>query len=221
MRLNKYIAGATGMSRRAADEAIQQNRVRISGQLPVLGQQVHETDTVTLDGALLALPVEATTIMLNKPVGYVCSREGQGSKTVYDLLPAALHALKPVGRLDKDSSGLLLMTTDGALAHQLTHPSFQKYKTYEVTLDKPLQPLHRQMINDIGIQLEDGRSQLQLERLQDGNDRRWIVRMHEGRNRQIRRTFESLGYNVVRLYRTQFGEYQLDDLASGQYKRIT
>jgi 23S rRNA pseudouridine2605 synthase len=158
--------------------------------------------------------------MLNKPVGYVCSRDGQGSQTVYDLLPSGLHSLKSVGRLDKDSSGLLLLTNDGNLAHQLTHPSFQKTKVYQVSLDKPLQPLHRQLISDHGIQLDDGVSQLELERLTDGDDTQWRVRMHEGRNRQIRRTFESLGYDVRRLHRTGFGEFALSGLAMGHFTEI-
>lgn len=158
--------------------------------------------------------------MLHKPVGCVVSREGQGSHTIYDLLPADFQQLKPIGRLDKDSSGLLLLTNDGALAQELTHPQFQKVKIYEVTLDRPLQPLHRQMIADIGITLDDGRSILGLERLHDNSDTAWRVTMHEGRNRQIRRTFAALGYTVITLHRTQFGTYSLGSLAPGAYQRI-
>lgn len=220
MRLNKYIASATGLSRRAADEAIAQNRVRVNGSLPSQGQQINEADSVTLDGSSITPAVNTITIMLNKPSGYVCSRDGQGSRTVYELLPPDLHVLKTVGRLDKDSSGLLLLTSDGQLAHQLTHPSFVKTKIYEVALDKPLQPLHRQMISDHGIMLDDGRSQLQLDRLQEGDDTRWQVTMHEGRNRQIRRTFAGLGYEVIKLHRTQFGSYSLGRLKSGQYEPV-
>jgi 23S rRNA pseudouridine2605 synthase len=220
MRLNKYIAQSTGLSRRAADEAIAQNRVTVNGVLPSPGLQVGDTDTVTLDSAAITPAVNTITIMLNKPVGYVVSREGQGSRTVYDLLPADLQSLKPVGRLDKDSSGLLLLTSDGQLAHQLTHPSFMKTKVYEVSLDKPLQPLHHQMITDHGITLDDGVSKLVLERLHDGDDAHWLVTMHEGRNRQIRRTFDSLGYGVTRLHRTKFGEYNLDILKNGEYKNL-
>ncbi|MEK7152847.1 MAG: pseudouridine synthase, partial [Patescibacteria group bacterium] len=156
------------------------------------------------------------------PAGYVVSREGQSSKTIYDLLPAELKHLKPIGRLDKDSSGLLLLTNDGILAHQLTHPRFQKVKVYELALDQPLQPLHRQMIHDIGIQLEDGPSKLILERLQEGNEKRWRVTMREGRNRQIRRTFAALGYRVIRLRRTHFGSYTLPaDTLPGHYTTLT
>lgn len=221
VRLNKYIASSTDLSRRAADEAIAQNRVRVNGELPAPGQQVSGSDSVTLDGREITPSAQKLTIILNKPYGYVCSRDGQGSHTVYDLLPPELHALNSVGRLDKDSSGLLLMTTDGDLHHQLTHPSFEKVKIYEIALDKPLEPLHRQMISEYGIGLSDGVSKLQLDRLKDGDETQWRVTMHEGRNRQIRRTFESLGYRIVRLHRTHFGDYRLpDDLPPGKHCQI-
>jgi len=220
MRINKFVALATGLSRRAADQAIAEGRVRHNGHTAEPGQTVEPTDTVTLDGQSLSAPQATTTIALHKPTGYVVSRNGQGSATIYDLLPPEFHTLKPVGRLDKDSSGLLLLTNDGELANQLTHPSRQKRKLYEITLNAALQPLHRQLIAERGIQLADGPSQLGLERLHEGDDTQWRVIMHEGRNRQIRRTFEALGYTVIRLHRTQFGDYQLDQLPAGQYRLI-
>lgn len=221
MRLNKYIAQATGMSRRAADEAITQNRIHVNGSLPTLGQQVHEGDTVTLDEAPVKPAATTVTIMFNKPVGYVCSRDGQGSRTIYDLLPAELHTLKTVGRLDKNSSGLLLLTNDGQLAQELTHPSFHKTKVYEVKLNGPLQPLHRQMISEYGVMLEDGISKFLVDRTTD-NDLEWTITMHEGRNRQIRRTFDSLSYTVTALHRTKFGVHILDTaLKPGEYTTIT
>jgi 23S rRNA pseudouridine2605 synthase len=122
-----------------------------------------------------------------------------------------------VGRLDKDSSGILLMTNDGQLANIYMHPSYQKTKVYEIKLGKSLLPLHHQMIANHGVELEDGNSRLGLERMVEGDDHQWRVTMHEGRNRQIRRTFESLGYAVVRLKRTQFGQYSLDQLRPAQY----
>lgn len=221
MRINKFVALATGMSRRAADAVIAEGRVAIDGQPAQPASQVADGQQVTLDGKSLAATTRLQTILLNKPVGYVVSRDGQGSKTIYDLLPPELHNLKPIGRLDKDSSGLLLLTNDGQLAQQLTHPSYQKLKVYEVTLNKSLQPLHRQMISDFGLQLEDGPSKLGLERLQDGDETAWRVTMHEGRNRQIRRTFEALGYTVAALHRTHFGNVSLLDLPSGGYRDIT
>lgn len=219
MRINKFVAAASGVSRRQADQLINSGRVTINGQPISLGQTVSDGDQVRLDNQRLQLPTTNTVILLNKPVGYVCSRNGQGSQTIYDLLPAELHQLKPVGRLDKASSGLLIMTDNGQLAYELTHPKFQKLKIYQISLDHDLEPLHQQMINDIGIQLEDGLSQLQLERLSETNRTDWQVTMSQGRNRQIRRTFASLGYEVIKLHRTNFGSYSINDIPSGQYRR--
>lgn len=221
MRINKYIAASTGLSRRAADELIQQNRVLIQGSPAQPGQEVDEHTVITVDGKPLQSKPVTQSILLHKPVGYVVSRNGQGNKTIYELLPPELHHLKSVGRLDKDSSGVLLLTNDGVLAQELTHPRYQKTKVYEITLGAPLQPLHQQMITDIGVQLEDGPSMLQLERMKDGDDTAWRVTMHEGRNRQIRRTFSALGYTVTSLHRTQFGKFQLDpSIRRGNYVAV-
>lgn len=219
MRINKFVAQVSGLSRRAADEAIRAGRVTINGQPAELGDDVDDTVFVRLDERLLQFDQEKVTIMLNKPVGYVCSRIGQGSETVYVLLPAQYQSLKLVGRLDKDSSGLILLTNDGDLANELTHPRYVKTKVYEIELDKPLQPLHQQMISDHGIELEDGNSRLQLQKLDDAGQKLQVT-MHEGRNRQIRRTFESLGYSVKKLHRTTFGDHVLGDLTSGEHRLL-
>lgn len=217
MRINKFVAQATGLSRRGADSAIQAGKVSLNQKPARLGNTVTEGDVVTYDGQKLLPSTKVITIMLHKPVGYVCSRNGQGSQTIYDLLPPEYHRLKPVGRLDKDSSGLLLLTSDGDLANQLTHPRFAKTKVYETSLNKPLEPLHQQMINDHGIQLEDGPSQLSLMKL-NNTGMHWQVTMGEGRNRQIRRTFAALGYSVTKLHRIQFGHYRLSsDLSVGKH----
>jgi len=217
MRINRFVAQATGCSRRAADKYIENGEILVNNKPVKAGYDVTPLDVVTLDGKMLqALKIQ--TIMLNKPAGYVCSRDGQGNKTIYDLLPPELHYLKPVGRLDKDSSGLLLLSNDGSLTQTLTHPSNRKDKVYEATLDKDLQPLHRQMISDHGIQLDDGPSKFELERKAEGNEKTWLVRMHEGRNRQIRRTFAALGYTVTKLHRTHLGSYTLDTLPSGKWQ---
>ncbi len=128
--------------------------------------------------------------------------------------------LKPVGRLDKNTSGLILLTNDGTFAHQMTHPSFHKAKVYEVMLNAPLQPLHQQMISDHGVMLDDGKRQFELTRQRDGDDQSWTITMSEGRNRQIRRTFIALGYTVVTLHRTTFGSYTLGDLSEGKYAEL-
>jgi 23S rRNA pseudouridine2605 synthase len=257
MRINKYVAACTGLSRRAADAAIEAGRVLVNGQKPGPGDDVADADTVTLDRLAITPAVKTITIMMNKPVGYVVSRNGQGSKTIYDILPPEYHTLKPVGRLDKNSSGLLLLTNDGHLANQLTHPSKQKAKVYEIELDKPLEPLHQQMISDYGVTLDDGRSQFSISKIDPvrstGGERSepweeragseqsdadtqggagpssknkeasppaYQITMHEGRNRQIRRTFQSLGYDVVKLHRTQFGPYTLNIPATKHFEII-
>ncbi len=214
MRINQFVARATGLSRRAADAAIAAKRVTVNEAPAEAGQAVTADDVVKLDNQPLTL-LANTTIMLNKPIGYVCSRDGQGSRTVYDLLPIHLHRLKPVGRLDKDSSGLLLMTSDGTLANQLTHPKFGKQKLYQVTLNKQLAPADQQALEQ-GVALEDGLSRLKLH----GKGPNWTVTIAEGRNRQIRRSFAARGYTVTKLHRTTFGEYTLDGLASGNFQEI-
>lgn len=216
MRINKFVAQATGMSRRTADKAIEWGRVTINGQPVTAGFDVQPTDVVMLDGKTIALPERATTIILNKPVGYVVSRDGQGSKTIYELLPESLQHLKPIGRLDKASSGLLLLTTDGDLAQKLTHPSYKKEKVYEIELYIPLKDEDKHAIEK-GVELEDGLSRLQL----SGADTKWTVTMHEGRNRQIRRTFGELGYTIAALHRIQFGDYVLKGTAPGTHRIVT
>lgn len=216
MRINKYVALHTALSRRAADAAIAEGRVLVDGTPPPAGMQITEEMNVTLDGKTLTSPGDVRTILLNKPVGYVCSRNGQGNKTVYELLPEPLHHLKPVGRLDKDSSGLLLMTNDGQLAFELTHPKFQKTKKYKIALDKNLAPDDYERIAGKGVLLDDGLSKLELEMI-NNQAKEYKVTMSEGRNRQIRRTFDSLGYKVVKLHRTHFGPYRLDKLATGKF----
>lgn len=221
MRLNKFLARASGISRREADDVIASGQVTVNGQTANIGQSIDEQhDAVIYKGQKLTLPTADTTIMLNKPVGYVCSRKRQGdSPTVYELLPKDFQKLKTIGRLDKDSSGLILLSDNGDLAHQLTHPKFAKVKEYTVTLDHPLSALHQQMISDFGISLEDGTSQLILESLNDKRTK-FRVTMHEGRNRQIRRTFAALGYQVKTLHRLSFDNYQLGNLEPGQWKSV-
>lgn len=222
VRLNKFLALALGFSRRQADDLIAQGDVTINGEVAIIGARFDPaTQNILVKGEKIATDTKFRYIAFNKPVGYVCSRRAQGdAPTIYDLLPTDFRAFKPVGRLDKDSSGIILLTNDGDFAHTMTHPSFHKTKQYEVTLDRDLEPLHRQMISDHGVMLDDGPSKLQLERQQEGDNARWIVQMHEGRNRQIRRTFAALGYEVVRLNRTRFGDYLFEDLDSGKWREI-
>lgn len=218
-RLNKYLALKLGISRREADNLIESDLVTINASPAELGSRVTPTDTIEVAGTTLPQgQPDYIYMIINKPTGYVCSRRSQGDiPTIYALIPPDYHALKPVGRLDANSSGILLLTNDGDFAFQMTHPKFHKVKVYKVRLDHDLEPLHQQMIGEFGVDLEDGRSQLQLMRLSDTNRQEWQITMSEGRNRQIRRTFAALGYKVVRLHRTDFGPYSLGDTKKGEY----
>lgn len=246
IRLNKFIAERTGLSRREVDERIAAGRVTIDGQPAALGARIElpknlnkspKPPIVALDGNPISFSNNYTYLLLNKPVGYVCSKKRQGSSpTVYELLPKKYRALKTVGRLDRDSSGLILLTNDGDFAYRMTHPRFKKVKVYEVALDHPLQPIDEQKITS-GVQLTDGPSRLGLKPIEsikssstatnvsakhapETTRTHFRVTMTEGRNRQIRRTFAALGYEVTKLHRIAFGSYSLGDLLSGDYALV-
>lgn len=215
MRINQYIAHASGLSRRQADTAIAAGRVRLNGATAPLGATIAAGDTVELDGTSLQAPTYQT-IALHKPPGYVTSRRKQGNTpTIYALLPPELHVLKPVGRLDRDSSGLLLLTNDGELAQQLQHPSRGHRKRYEVQLDRRLEADDAQQLQR-GVKLDDGISKLVVQQ-RHGYIEVWL---EEGRNRQIRRSFAAVDYRVTRLHRTNVGDMILGKLASGQWQPI-
>ena len=222
IRLNKFLAERLGLSRREADDAIAAGKVTIDGKPAVLGARLAKISKVCYNGKIVPYETDFLYVAMNKPIGYVCSRRAQGSApTLYELLPAKYRTLKTVGRLDKDSSGLILLTNDGDFAFQMTHPKFHKEKIYEVTLDRPLEPLHQQMISDYGVMLDDGPSKFTVIRSDmPGSANHYTVALSEGRNRQIRRTFAALGYTVTALHRTQFGKYQLSGLKPGEYAII-
>jgi pseudouridine synthase len=208
MRLNKFLADNTELSRRKADVAIENGRIAINGHRASLGTVVEPNDKVTIDGQLIkSKEIKIITVLLNKPVGYVCSKDGQGSKTVYDLLPTSYSSLNIAGRLDKDSSGLVVLTNDGKLLHELTHPASDKEKVYRVSIDKTLWPEDRNKLLT-GVDIEDDRPS-KFKRIKKLSDRTYEVVLSEGRNRQIRRTFEALGYKVTLLSREQLGRFRL------------
>ncbi len=215
MRINKYVSLASGISRRKADLLLEKGEVKVNDQLAKIGQDIIENDKVTLNGKILTLP-KYTTIMLNKPSGYVVSKNGQGSKTIYDLLPKNFSNLKPVGRLDKNSSGLLILTNNGEFSNKLAHPRFIKQKLYLVQTNKKISETDMESINN-GVKLSDGISHMKISRYK--NDY-YHIQMHEGKNRQIRRTLYQLGYMVTYLHRIKFASFVLSDLQLGSYKKI-
>ncbi len=218
MRLNQFVASSTRLSRRSADEAIRDGRVRVNGEVGQLGARVAPADEVSLDGRKLIAVSHHDYILFHKPVGYVTSRARQGSApTIYDLIPARYRSLQAVGRLDKDSSCLLLLTNDGGFAQAVSHPSFAKEKVYQLTLNQELTATNLKRLEQ-GIELEDGMSRLKV---LSYAGRELTVSLTEGRNRQIRRTLTAIGYRVKRLHRMSFGPYLLGDLGVGKVADFT
>ncbi|MBT9583889.1 rRNA pseudouridine synthase [bacterium] len=218
-RLQKYLARCGVGSRRACETLIEQQRVRVNGQVATLGSSLDATlDTVTLDERPVLAPSRLHYWILNKPVGYVTTvSDPQGRDTVMKLMPAHLPRIFPVGRLDRDSMGLLLFTNDGELTHQLLHPSRHVWKTYHCGLHgQPSESALEQLRQ--GLQLDDGPTAPCRARWQRGC---LEVELSEGRKRQVRRMLASLGYPVQWLRRVAFGPLKLEGLAEGQCRALT
>lgn len=215
-RVQKWLARAgAAPSRRKAEGLIAAGRVTVDGRTVSLGDRVPAGGEVRLDGRIVAPPATGRVLLLHKPAGVVTTvRDPQGRPTVMDLVPA-VAGLHPVGRLDLDSEGLLLLTDDGALTQRLTHPSFEHRKRYRVwcrggTPDgAALERLSR------GVELDDGPARADRVRAADGGA--WID-LHEGRTRQVRRMFDAVGWPVERLLRTRVGPVQLGDLPAGAWR---
>lgn len=212
MRINKYIAAHYEISRRKADELILNGRVTVNGNVAPIGYEVLDNDIVEVAGIKKKNTEESRVLLVNKPRGYVCSHEGQGAPTVFELVPEHYCSFNIAGRLDKDSSGLVILSNNGDLIYNLSHPSKGGKKVYEVDLQKPLAKSDSLQIQK-GVNIGDARlSKMQL----SGKGTHWVVELHEGRNRQIRRTFSALGYEVLALHRTQMGQFRLTDIADNK-----
>jgi 23S rRNA pseudouridine2605 synthase len=225
MRLNRFLARAGVASRRTADRLIADGRVRVNGR-PVtdMGAQVNEdSDRVEVDGRPIALPETLTYVVLNKPSGYVVTlSDPQGRPTVVDLLGDVGAGVVPVGRLDAQTEGLLLLTDDGELAHRVAHPSFELDKVYEVVARGVLSEDDRLKL-EAGIEL-DGRTTAPADVRVLSTSRNATfaeITIHEGRKRQVRRMFEAVGHPVRNLKRTRVGPLTLGDLRSGRWRPLT
>ena len=223
-RLNKVISTAGLASRRTADQWIREGRVSVNGRVVTdLGTQVEPgRDEVSVDGRPLPSAPSLIHIMLNKPFGYLCTlKDPEGRPVVTDLLPDLPVRVYPVGRLDFDTLGLLLLTNDGAFAQRLTHPSYQVPRTYKATVSGFLTDEAMFALRN-GIDLEDGPSGPSRVVIVSRTNRQSTVRItiRQGRSRQIRRMLEGVGYLVIHLMRTGFGPLSLGDLKLGQYRRL-
>lgn len=219
MRLNRFLAAAGLGSRRHCDELIGAGRVTINGKVCTnFSVQPAARDHVKVDGKLVHT-VPALTIMLNKPAGFVSTRKDSHARdTVFDLLPEKFSRLFTIGRLDAQTQGLLLLTNDGELAQQLTHPRFKVDKEYQVTLDRPWDPVLTPKL-ERGILLDGQRAK--IARLRSLSPTRLCVTLRQGINRQIRRMFESIGYRVKDLLRVRVGNLGLGDLPRGHWRTLT
>ncbi|ACA59707.1 pseudouridine synthase [Candidatus Desulforudis audaxviator] len=223
MRLQKYLAEAGIASRRASEELILAGRVRVNGEVVrELGTTVDSSrDRVEVDGQKIR-PEPKIYVLLYKPRGYVTTaRDPQGRRKVTDLVAGAGGRVFPVGRLDYDSEGLLLLTNDGELAYRLTHPRFHVPKTYHVVLDRSPGPAALRAIAR-GVELDDGLTAPAGVRLVRRDGREALVEMtiHEGRKRQVRRMWAALGFEVQRLKRVRMAGLELGGLEPGRWRHL-
>lgn len=222
MRLNKYIASSGLCSRRKADELIESGVVSVNGKkVCELGFTVNEKDKVFVNQKLVH-PIKLAYYKFYKPAGYITTCDDEKNrKTIYDILPENLYNLKPVGRLDKDSTGLLILTNDGDLINELTHPSIKIPKIYIVTIDAQITKNHLKQMSD-GIEIEKGKiAYAQVEVLEyDKKHTTMQIVLYQGMNRQIRKMFEFLGYEVKNLKRIQHATITLDGLKRGEFRPI-
>jgi 23S rRNA pseudouridine2605 synthase len=225
MRLNRFLARAGAASRRGAETLITSGRVRINGEVVDKLSTVVDprSDTVELDGRVLTLPDTLTYIALNKPRGYVVTTsDPRGRPTVIDLVDGLPDGVVPVGRLDVDTSGLLLMTDDGELAHRIAHPSFELTKVYQVTARGKLSEESRRRL-ETGVTLEGRRTSPAVVRIIGigGGVTRAEMVIHEGGKRQVRRMFDLVGHPVTELRRTQVGPVELGSIETGHWRNLS
>jgi 23S rRNA pseudouridine2605 synthase len=220
VRLAKFLAHAGVASRRAAETMIAAGRVTVAGELVTdPARDVQEDSEVAVDGRRLTGAERRVVYALHKPVGVLSTaQDTHGRPTVVSLLPREGLRLYPVGRLDADSSGLILLTNDGELANRLTHPRFEVPKTYRARLGGP--PVSDTALRHLraGLALEDGPTAPARARRLSAHEIELTIR--EGRNRQVRRMCQAVGYPVLELCRTGFGPLQLGSLASGAHRRL-
>ncbi len=224
MRLQKYMASCGVASRRTAEKMIAEGRVSVNGNvITEMGVQVEDGDTVRLDGQVIRPEEEKRYVIYHKPAGEVTTvSDPEGRACVLDHFRDYPVRLYPVGRLDYDSEGLLLLTNDGALTERLLHPSHQVDKTYLARVTGAVTPEEMQALRR-GILLDDHKTAPAKARLirQETFASQVLVTIHEGRNRQVRRMFEETGHQVLQLRRVRFGPLELGDLRRGEWRELT
>lgn len=220
IKLQLFLARAGVASRRKSEVLIETGIVTVNGEVASIGQRVHPfNDTVAIKGKVIAVPQQHRYFLINKPVGYISTTSDEkGRKTVLALIPKINERIYPVGRLDRESEGLMLLTNNGELAYKLTHPKFEIPKTYEVRIDgkptkKALDHLRR------GVKLKDGFTKPATVQVASYDENTtWLeITITEGRNHQVRRMTERVGYTTLELVRTQMGPFDIGDLDGQKY----
>jgi 23S rRNA pseudouridine2605 synthase len=222
IRLNRYIANAGICSRREADELIAAGEIKVNGEVVTeMGYKVDPSDTVQYGRKTLNRE-KTVYVLLNKPKDFITTTEDpEGRKTVMDLIKnASKERMFPVGRLDRNTTGLLLFTNDGELAQKLTHPSHKITKIYQVELDKPITKDDLAKVAE-GLELEDGKAVVDDVALLGDSNKFLGIEIHIGRNRIVRRIFEHLGYEVVSLDRVQYASLTKKDLPRGDWRFLS
>lgn len=219
MRINRFLAAAGFGSRRACEQLVLDGKVSVNGHFHRdLATQVEPGDDVRVSGKPVKVR-QLTYLLVNKPRGYVSTRSDERDrKTVFDLVPRQFGNLFHVGRLDKDSEGILLLTNDGSLSHKLAHPTHQVDKEYEVLIDKPLDPEHQAKLVR-GFHIEGGRAK--MEKVRIIAPRHISVILRQGLKRQIRLMLYRLGYEVNRLVRVRIGSVTIEKLPPGAWRQLT
>ncbi len=220
IRLNKYLADAGIASRRKADELIKQGSVSVNNKIVTdLGSKIHKLDKVSVNGNPVKTEQKPVYILLNKPKDYITTTSDERDrKTVLDIVKSSKR-IYPVGRLDRNTTGVLLLTNDGELAHKLTHPKFQIERVYNVTLDKILKSEDAQNIA-LGIELDNTKTAPCEIFIHPKNKLNVIITLKEGKNHEVKRIFEKLGYVVKKLDRKFFAGLSVQGLARGAYRHL-
>ena len=223
IRLQKYLAEAGVASRRKCEELIAEGRVEVNNQVvTVPGTKINGGELIKVDGKVIRSEQRKVYILLNKPVGYISTAKDQFSrKTVLDLVSTVSERIYPVGRLDYDTSGLLMLTNDGELANGLTHPKHELQKVYRVMISGKLKEEDITSLQE-GVDIEDYTTAPAAVKVVDATKRDSIVEIaiHEGKNRQVRKMFETLGYPVLRLKRVAIGPLVIDGLEEGKWRYL-
>ena len=224
IRLQKYMAEAGIASRRKSEEMIAMGRVEVDGQVvTVPGTKITGKEVIKVDGRIIKQEQRKVYVLLNKPVGYISTAKDQFSrKTVLDLIDTVKERIYPVGRLDYDTSGLMLLTNDGELANRLTHPKHEMQKVYRAMIDGSLKEEDIKSFQD-GIVIEDYTTAPAQVKIIEAAKKGSIIEVtiHEGRNRQVRKMFEALGHVVLRLKRVAIGPLSIDGLDEGKWRYLS